>query len=207
MWRARREVGHASILRGAAGFASAPSNRCRGLRASPPKPRRAGPSCRADGLAGERGSELPADPGRDARREAFVVERNLVLVLAHVAVEQPGRPLRVERIPGAPAVEALAAEDVSARLPERVAEDGAAPDDAVGPLALEPEQDDRLVVGVAREVQRVRREHHAPAGDLGQSCGDSRNDRRSRPVPPPSAQPQARHTRSTLRPRQGREIS
>ena len=33
-------------------------------------------------LAGERRSELPADPGRDARREAFVVERNLVLVLA-----------------------------------------------------------------------------------------------------------------------------
>ena len=122
-------------------------------------------------LAGDRRTVAPADPDSDPGREAVVVERDLVLVLALVAVEDAGRPFGVQRLPSAPAVEPLPAEGIGARLAERVGEDRAAPDEAVGSLALEAEQHDRLVIRVGREVHGQRREHRPPLGDFGRPCG------------------------------------
>src|SRR3954471_23371939 len=67
-------------------------------------------------LEGERAGELPSEGGDDSGRKTVDVERNLVLVLALVAVEQANRPFGVQRVPSAPPVEPLAAERVSARL-------------------------------------------------------------------------------------------
>jgi len=101
--------------------------------------------------------EVVADGGDHARGKTMVVQRNLVLVFAHIAVDDAAADF--DEQPGVvkQAVELLAHISVSGRLPERVAEKADPTKAPAGQLFVQGHQHHRLVLSAVAEMVGVGR--------------------------------------------------